>query len=224
MATPRKIFRIEQMATAWSEPTAGDPNSAHDTAILRELGTLRSLLTHASAASAVNGDLARPNNDRLVSELRQLLAAIRGPQQEQTISAAPSEPAARIADELQAVVCGSEITAQRILTAAESIDQAANKLADLLEDSFERDLAEDIRRRAAQIFEACNFHDLTSQRIGKVRASIAGLDRHIARALDELTRAEAAPPLCGPRLHGEAGHALQSDIDLFFAGGGNQRA
>jgi chemotaxis protein CheZ len=222
MATPRKIFRIEQMATAWSEPTAGDPNSAHDTAILRELGTLRSLLTHASAASAANGDLARPNNDRLVSELRQLLAAIRGPQQEQTISAAPSEPAARIADELQAVVCGSEITAQRILTAAESIDQAANKLADLLEDSFERDLAEDIRRRATQIFEACDFHDLASQRI--VRASIAGLDRHIARALDEFTRAEAEPPLRGPRLHGETGHALQSDIDLFFAGGGNQRA
>jgi chemotaxis regulatin CheY-phosphate phosphatase CheZ len=185
---------------------------------------LRALLTRESDAAAANGDLARPENGRLVVELRQLLAAIRCPQQGLTISAAPSEPVARVADELEAVVRGSEITAQRILTAAESIDQAASKLADLLEGSFERDLAADIRHRVTEIFEACNFHDLTSQRIGKVRASIAGLDRHIARALDELTRAEAAPPLCGPRLHGETGHALQSDIDLFFAGGGNQRA
>jgi len=41
----------------------------------------------------------------------------------------------------------------------------------LLKDNFERGLAQDIRDQVTQIFEACNFQDLTSQRVVKVRAS-----------------------------------------------------
>ena len=70
------------------------------------------------------------------------------------------------------------------------------------------------------IFEACNFQDLTSQRVAKVRASVNSLDRQIARVLEELARADAAPPLSGPRLGDDAGqgHVSQSDIDSLFDG------
>ena len=49
-------------------------------------------------------------------------------------------------------------------------------------------------------------------------ATFADLERQIARALDELARADAAPPLHGPRLGDDAGHASQSDIDSLFDG------
>ena len=88
----------------------------------------------------------------------------------------------------------------------------------LLKGNFERGLTQDIRDCVTQIFEACNFQDLTSQRVAKVRASFASLDRQIARVLEELARADGAPPLHGPRLGDAAGHVSQSDIDSIFGG------
>jgi len=129
-----------------------------------------------------------------------------------------SAPTARIADELDAVVRDSELAAQKILAAAEHIDQAANNLTGLLKGNFETGLTQDIRDRVTHIFEACNFQDLTSQRVAKVRASFNSLDRQIARVLEELARADAAPPLHGPRLGDDAGHVSQSDIDSLFDG------
>ena len=128
-------------------------------------------------------------------------------------------PTTRLADELEAVAQDTELAVQKILAAAEHIDQAANSLAASLKGQFERGLTQDIRDCVIQIFEACNFQDLTSQRVAKVLASFAGLDRQIARALDALARVDAAPPLNGPRLGDDVGHVSQSDIDLLFERG-----
>jgi chemotaxis protein CheZ len=219
MAARRKVFRIEQSGVAPSERPTGEPNESRDGAILRELSALRALLAPAPAAPYANGGLARQDEiQRLASELRLVLAAIRVPQQGRAVNGGHSESAARIADALQAVIRDNEIAAQTILAAAAHIEQAANNLMGLLKGSFERGLAQDLRDRATQIFEACNFQDLTSQRITKVRTSFDGLDRQIIRALDALARAETAPPLHGPRLGHEGGHVSQNDIDSLFDG------
>jgi chemotaxis protein CheZ len=219
MAAPRKVFRIELSGGARSERPASETDESRDGAILRELGALRAMLAPPSAAPHVNGTLARQDEfQRLASELRLLLAAIRRPQQGQAMNGALSAPTARIADELDAVVQDSELAAQKILAAAEHIDQAANNLTGLLKGNFETGLTQDIRDRVTHIFEACNFQDLTSQRVAKVRAAFNTLDRQIARVLEELARADAAPPLHGPRLGDDAGHVSQSDIDSLFDG------
>jgi chemotaxis protein CheZ len=218
MAARRKVFRIEQSGGARSEPAIADVDDSRDGAILRELSALRAMLARP-AAPHTNGDLARQNDiQRLASELRLVLAAIGGPQQAQAGNGGLSAPTAHIGDELDAVIQDGEIAAQKILTAAEHIDQAATNLLGLLKTNFERGLAQDIRDRVTQIFEACNFQDLTSQRIAKVRTSFDDLERQIARALEELAQAEAAPPLDGPRLGAAAGHVSQSDIDSLFDG------
>jgi chemotaxis protein CheZ len=217
MAAPRHVFRIEQSGAARFEQPAGDANESCDRAILRELGALRAMLAPMAAAPSVNGGRARQHDrQKLVAELRLMLAAIRGQRAEKNGGAATAP--ARIADELDAVIRDSDVAAQRILTAAEHIDQAANNLVGLLKGNFERGLAQDIRDRVTQIFEACNFQDLTSQRVAKVQASFNGLDRHIAGTLEELARADMAPPPHGPRLGDDAGHVSQSDIDSLFDG------
>jgi chemotaxis protein CheZ len=217
MAARRKIFRIEQSGAARFEPRRRESNESCDGDILRELGALRALLAPAPAAPPPHGR-PPPQNDirQLASELRFVLSVIRRSRGGQAIAGESCAATARVADELEAVIADSEIAAQRILAAAESIDQAAANLAGLLTGHFERGLAQDIRRRVVHIFEACNFQDLTSQRVAKVRALFNDLDNQITRALEALARAETAPPLHGPRLGDDAGHESQNDIDSLF--------
>ncbi|MGO9630298.1 MAG: hypothetical protein ACLPXW_15070 [Xanthobacteraceae bacterium] len=219
MPAPRKVFRIEELSAARSEL----PTNQHDTSrhgeILRELSTLRVMLALPFPAQTAESGIARQDDIRqLALQLRLILSAIRGTQQKQTASSGLSVPTTRLADELEAVAQDTELAVQKILAAAEHIDQAANSLAASLKGQFERGLTQDIRDCVIQIFD-CNFQDLTSQRVAKVLASFAGLDRQIARALDALARVDAAPPLNGPRLGDDVGHVSQSDIDSLFERG-----
>ena len=81
------------------------------------------------------------------------------------------------------------------------------------------------------IFEACNFQDLTGQRIGKVTATMKFIESHITVMMDiwggiDAIRGHApaiagdrdgdALPLNGPKTTGDAGHASQNDIDALF--------
>jgi chemotaxis protein CheZ len=218
MAVQRKVFRIEKMAAPRFEPQGDETHAPRHGEIMQELSALRAILAAAPAAQIAQGNPPRQDEiQRLVSELRLVQSAIRTNQHTQLADAGPAPAtAARIAGELEAVIGDSELATQKILAAAEDIDQAANNLSAALKGDFENGLAQDIRDRAIQIFEACNFQDLTSQRVAKVMATFAGLERQIARALDELAGVNAAPPMHGPRLAGDPGHVSQSDVDSLF--------
>jgi chemotaxis protein CheZ len=81
------------------------------------------------------------------------------------------------------------------------------------------------------IFEACNFQDLTGQRISKVMATMKFIENHITIMMDIWGGVDAirshVPPMAdgregnarllnGPKLDGDAGHASQNDIDALF--------
>jgi chemotaxis protein CheZ len=224
MAAPRKVFRIEEM-TAPERPARLDeaPGQVPGLAeIMQELGALRALLSgRPLRPSSGSSALQRDEAERFASKLRLIRSTITGAGHEQpgpNGSHLPGTPATRIANELEAVMQGSEQATQKILAAAEEIDQAANTLSAVLKNDSEQGLAQDIRERVIAIFEACNFQDLTSQRVAKVMTSLGLIERQIARALDELAR-ESAPPMHGPRLADDGGHVSQSDVDSMFAGG-----
>jgi chemotaxis protein CheZ len=131
----------------------------------------------------------------------------------------PAGPTARIAGELDAVIRDSERATQSILTAGEYIDQVAANLAATLKGNFEHGLVQDVRDAVAQIFEACNFGDLTRQRVAKAMTLLGQIERQIAGAHDELTLAQAASLLHGPPLPHDPGHVTQREIDSILAGG-----
>jgi chemotaxis protein CheZ len=219
MAAPRRVFRIEQMAAGQFEPQSDDSSAPRYGEIMRELGALRAMLAAPPTAQIAVAGLPRPDEiQRLTAELRLIHSAIRSAQQPQAVDGGSGTVQARIAGELQAVINDSELATQKILAAAEDIDQAANNLSAALKGDFEHGLAQDIRERVIQIFEACNFQDVTSQRVAKVMATFAGLERQIASALDELARVGAVPQAHGPRLAGDGGHVSQSELDSMFAG------
>ena len=137
----------------------------------------------------------------------------------------------RVTDELDAIVGGTETATEDILNAAEEIDQYANTLSALVKTEQEQNLCRDIRDRIVQIFESCNFQDLTGQRISKVVATLKFIEGHIVTMMDIWGGIEAlkefapatidersgdAKLLNGPKLDNDAGHVSQDDIDALF--------
>jgi chemotaxis protein CheZ len=138
---------------------------------------------------------------------------------------------AKVNGELGAVVGGTEQATQQILEAAESIDQAASALSKVDSVDQQKRLADDIQERVISIFEACNFQDLTGQRISKVMGTMKFIEQHINAMMDiwggiDAIKAHALPfvdprdedskLLNGPKLAGDVGHASQDDIDALF--------
>ena len=137
----------------------------------------------------------------------------------------------KVTGELGAVVGGTEEATQQILEAAEAIDQAASALTKVNSPDQQKLLSEEIGERVVSIFEACNFQDLTGQRISKVMSTMKFIENHITIMMDiwggvDAIRAHAPPIvddregdaklLNGPKLEGDEGHASQNDIDALF--------
>jgi chemotaxis protein CheZ len=141
------------------------------------------------------------------------------------------EEMAKVNGELGAVVGGTEQATQQILEAAEAIDNASSALAKVTSPDQQKLLSEEIQERVVSIFEACNFQDLTGQRISKVMGTMKFIENHINVMMDIWGGVDAikahAPPhvddregdsrlLNGPKLEGDVGHASQNDIDALF--------
>lgn len=244
MPQQRKIFRIEERLQADAPPGApaglGDDLAAlrhHE--LITELAALRGLLEPQGSAATTNFATGRElvtGARELKAELDLIREAIRRTKEE----VGGLQPATFLAPdtawlvrELAEVMTGTEQATQRILTAAEDIDQVANTLSSLLKDGYARGLAQDARDSVVKIFEACNFQDLTGQRITKVIGALKFIEdridhiREIWSRIDSAeapTPAEASPPgrgvdrklLNGPKLPGDLGHSTQADVDLIF--------
>ena len=137
----------------------------------------------------------------------------------------------KVTGELGAVVGGTEQATQQILEAAEAIDQAVTAMSKVNSPDQQKILSEEISERVVSIFEACNFQDLTGQRISKVMATMKFIENHITVMMDiwggvDAIRAHApaiiddregdARLLNGPKTEGDEGHASQNDIDALF--------
>src|SRR5712675_1032719 len=141
------------------------------------------------------------------------------------------EEMAKVNGELGAVVGGTEQATQQILEAVEAIDQAATALSKNVSPDQQRLLSEEIQERVVAIFEACNFQDLTGQRINKVMGTMKFIEQHIYEMMNiwggiDAIKAHATPSvdtrdgdarlLNGPKMEGDVGHASQDDIDAMF--------
>ena len=208
MAEPRKVFRIEQTAAARLErrvdSAAGPP---HHGEIMQALGALQALLAASPQALPTAAAAPAAPRDRRGGD-----------------AAFPAASMTRIVQELGAITAGTAQATQKILAAAEEIDQLANTLSAALKGRTEQDLAQDISDCVLHIFEACNFQDLIGQRVGKVMKTLTADDAPPARTDDPAAdlapdiAPDIAPDLHGPRLDIDNGHLSQSEIDAMFDG------
>jgi chemotaxis protein CheZ len=202
MAAPRKVFRIEEIAAARHDHSRDGAQAAapkgdapvHHTEIMQALNALSAMMNRPARRPATTAPSA-------ATRLR-------------------IEEFKRVTQELDAVTAATAQATHRIIAAAEEIDQLADNLSATLKGKMEQDLVHDIADQIVGIFEACNFQDLTGQRVTKVQAMLKLLEGKIAGAGSPAKSPvdSAAPALHGPRLESDNGHIVQSDIDAMFDG------
>jgi chemotaxis protein CheZ len=203
MAIQRTVFRVEQMCS--SDTSTNSSDTVERQAFRIQSSGLRQL---QHEADAIHSAIARTKQ-----ELAMLHAGASG------------HGGPRAARELNAVVDGTERAAHQIMDAAETIANATKSLttSQTKDDVLTRDIRENVQR----IFEACNFQDLSGQRIAKVMAMLQFIDESIARMMEIWGGAEAfkhyagtagnEPGLLhGPKLSGDRGHVTQDDIDAIL--------
>jgi len=239
MPVQRKVFRIEHMGPLATPSAALDqmwrlPSDQRE--ILAELRAVHGLLEQRRAGPSLDNP---KGGDRELRQLKSDTDAIQLAlsQTKQEIAALHNDtfglPPARVTRELDAVADSTERATEQILNAAEHIEDAANTLSASLKHQQELSLALDIQDSVLRIFEACNFQDLSGQRIAKVLAALeivedriahmiaiwGGIDAFKSDATEAATEPDRGTTLHGPRLAGDPGHASQEDVDALFAVG-----
>ena len=253
MPVHRKRFRIEE--TFLGDMPVLSSDGAADPMHLEIMSELRAI--RAEMAGPARGDAAASAHPapRKISEAHGLLATYRAQIEQceklkveldlihEAIRRTKHEIAvlhdksfsggemSKVTGELGAVVGGTEQATQQILEAAEAIDQAVTAMAKVNSPDQQKLLSGEIAERVLSIFEACNFQDLTGQRISKVMNTMKFIESHITVMMDiwggvDAIRAHAPSAIIdrqddgrylnGPKNQGDEGHASQNDIDVLF--------
>lgn len=228
MTYPVRRFRIEkQEQSADGEPLFEERHRE----VIAALADIRKSL---GTTEQVSTEIVEDYRDRLV-EAKALRAELESIQD--AINTTKLELAAlhvgpggrdlhRVTDELDAVVRGTEEATEQVLQAAEIIDTDANDLAAALRKTANLDSVNDIRDQVIKIFEACNFQDLTGQRITKVVNTLRFIEERVEKMmalwgdLEAFVVKEAGEEdgtvMHGPALESDVGVASQDDIDALF--------
>lgn len=132
-------------------------------------------------------------------------------------------------DQLDAVVGDTENATNTILEAVEVIEDKNESLQLNATDPDELEITEGISTAVMKIYEACNFQDITGQRISKVVGTLKFVEDRIAamidilggegefgnlQAVEEEVRMDGDVELSGPTVEGQ--EISQDEIDALF--------
>ena len=161
---------------------------------------------------------------KCIAETKLEIAAIR-----------PSGPAGSddhitiVANELDAVVAATEDATQSILDSVEAVDTMAQELRSHVSNAYAGGILNDISEKMTAILEACNFQDITGQRITKVVNTLKYVEQRVNAMIaiwgEEAAANDTSSPkedlregdarlLNGPQLDGIG--ISQNDIDAMF--------
>ena len=132
--------------------------------------------------------------------------------------------------ELSAVVSATEAATNTIMACAEELDEVVAELKSSMPEGYQRDRVNDMTDVIVRIYEACNFQDLTGQRITKVVRAMAFIEERVDAMMGLWNKREfetmPLPPsvtkkdenldLHGPAAATDNGNISQADIDALF--------
>ncbi len=238
----KKIYSAERQNAAVTHDF--DASGVSNAELLHAINDLRAAFADGSgnvAAAASNGnghDAALDENGadgeteavqveiarmvRMLSHAKSEIAAIKHP-------LAGDDRIHSASSQLDAIVEATEGATQEILGASEKIEEGINKLGALhaLDDETAEIIA-DIAQHVVSILEACNFQDITGQRISKVVTTIRFIEERVINMINiwgteqftgipipqEDTSDDDTALLNGPQLDGDG--LQQSEIDALF--------
>jgi len=167
-------------------------------------------------------DLNTPSRD-LYQELEGLSAYIKTARHElaalQAAETVSAEHIPSAGGELDAIVAATEEATNTIMNCCDDIGAVAGRIGGADGDA--------LNGCVTRIFEACNFQDITGQRIGKVVKTLKHIETHINQLVDMFGGPQGAPAsrepsaaeqslMNGPQLPGNG--VSQEEIDKLLAG------
>ena len=183
---PRKSYRIEAHQ---SEAVDDKSASQRHVEIMEAFASLRDIMEPAHKVShTILEDHRRDLQEamRLKVELDSISEAIQRTKQEIATlhyAGAKGREMARVTDELGAIVLGTESATNSILAAAEKVDELAGNLAARVVGD-DKEIAREIADQVISIFEACNFQDITGQRISKVVSAMRFVEERVSQMIE----------------------------------------
>jgi len=243
--TERKMFTAELQRLKAQRGDAGGSGAAGADVMdaLKDIKADLKTLTHLvkgeeppppTAQEAVMVDVMQQKQaevSMLKTELRALAVCIEQTKVE-IAALKPNETAADhlvvVASELDAIVSSTERATQQILEGAETIEAITQEIRSHA-DAYVSRLADDINETIVGMYEACNFQDITGQRITKVVRTLKYIEDRITAMIDiwgpeniadiipkaqEEHKDEEAKLLNGPALENQG--ISQADIDALF--------
>jgi chemotaxis protein CheZ len=230
---PQKSYRIEaSLGTLAYDEGAVERHSE----IMNLLGVIRESIVPAREISTSLLEEHRRDMQealRLKVELDSIYEAINRTKKEIATlryAGAQGQEITRVTDELGAIVLGTETATNSILAAAEKIDDLSSNLSSRLSGG-DQEIAREIVEQVIGIFEACNFQDITGQRISKVVNAMRFVEERVhhmidiwggmesfkdVETIDDSRRQGEAALLNGPALATDKGVTSQDAIDALF--------
>jgi chemotaxis protein CheZ len=230
---PQKSYRIEASlgTLAYDEGAV-----VRHSEIMNLLGVIRESIVPAREISTSLLEEHRRDMQealRLKVELDSIYEAINRTKKEIATlryAGAQGQEISRVTDELGAIVLGTETATNSILAAAEKIDDLSSNLSSRLSGG-DQEIAREIVEQVIGIFEACNFQDITGQRISKVVNAMRFVEERVhhmidiwggmesfkdVETIDDSRRQGEAALLNGPALASDKGVTSQDAIDALF--------
>ena len=210
----------------------------HEIAALSKGESVSEVVAPVTVDEATNASTKahQENISQLKTELRALSVCIAQTKAEIASihpTATGDDHLSAVSNELDAVVASTEQATTEILDAVEWIESQVRNIKSHVSDSYVTSLVDDILDKLINVMEACNFQDLTGQRITKVVNTLKFVEERVAamikiwgeegviEAAEEAVRfgghrpdAEDNHLLNGPQLSGEG--INQADIDALF--------
>ena len=245
-----KMFTAERKLKS-AMGTLADPSGDQDlSALMRllleikaDIGELKASGSASQAAAAAATPVPPPHGDDphhpsemnvIRTEMRALAVCIEQTKKEIAAlrpSGTEEDRLLVVSNELEAIIQSTEHATQTILEAAEKLDGLGQQLQSNSEtDPFIKSVADEISDTIITIYEACNFQDITGQRINKVVKTLEYVEQRVIamitiwgdEAIAEIqpeahfTHAdEEARLLNGPQLADQA--ISQDEIDKLFS-------
>jgi len=247
----RKLFSAERhlMQQRGILPGHSVPHETDNKEVLASLEEIKALIKESTAASNAAAaattaaaaaaallvptvvDENLPEMSTLRAQLRDLKESIDKTKSEIAALHKPGEGEedrfVTAAMELDAIVQATEVATNNILGAAEDIDDLAREIKLRIDDVTSHDHLDSISNAVINIFENCNFQDITGQRTSKVVKTIDYLEERILTMINiwgeeefegielpEDLRSSDEKLLAGPQLEGQG--ISQDDIDSLF--------
>ena len=206
--------------------------------IKSDVGDLKRNGIASAAPQVISGDQTQPETPQkelsmMRTEMRALAVCIENTKAEIAALRPTGTEEDRllvVANELDAIVESTEHATDTILEAAEKLDSLGQQLKSSPESNlFVKSVADEIGDTIINIYEACNFQDITGQRISKVVKTIEFVEQRVMamigiwgdEAIAELQPTantahadEESKLLNGPQLAAQA--ISQDDIDKLF--------